>query len=194
MCFTPFGRFAPWPTIPRCHVSVPSMAVRAVVRCAIAYWSARVGTFRTPGPSAHTSRILPSGYRMSLSTTPCCTGWAPVPMLAWDGAVLDGLDPTVALVYHVPFDISPLRFGVTWECRFSTYRPPASHTSTTTSLGFGWLGLMASVITAPSGASKEKLTSLATVGATSARFTHRVGFFPGLMMPGPYQNIGTSCV
>src|SRR5204862_6973458 len=111
-----------------------------------------------------------------------------------DGAVLERVDPMVALVCHGSCDSSRLRSGVSWERRCSTYRPHASHTSTTTRLGFGWLGLMASVITAPSGASKEKLTSLATVGATSARFTHRVGFFPGLMMPGPYQNIGTSCV
>jgi hypothetical protein len=74
-----------------------------------------------------------------------------------------------------------------------TLSPPASHTSVTISGGgvpvFGTI----SGIDFPSGASNPKCSNLASVGATSASVTGRCTRPSAGMMPGPYQNSGTSC-
>src|SRR6266516_6319347 len=122
--------------MPRCQGSVPNIAVTALEPFAFAYSSASVGTLMTPGPRDQGSPTCPSANRTMLSTTPCVRGNAPVPMVTWTGAVFDGFDPTAAFAYQVPFGMRPFRRDQELECRSSTYRPPASHTRTTTSFGF----------------------------------------------------------
>jgi hypothetical protein len=78
-----------------------------------------------------------------------------VPIVAWTGAVDDGAEPTVALVYATPSFISRRRFGQFFGHSPRTYEPPASHTRVTMSLGLGALGSITSSITTPSGASKS---------------------------------------
>src|SRR5436190_17865621 len=186
--------WVPCPSMPRCQFSVPHIPTSALFPMAAWYCSARVSTIMAPGPRDHGSASLPSENRMMLSTTPWVLGNAPVPMVAWMGAVFDGFEPTVALSYQVPWGISPCRWGHIRGHRFSTYRPPASHTSTTTSLGWA-PGTMASSMDSPSGALKSvNPASLATVGAMSAEVTERFTFPWARMTPGPYQNMGTSCV
>src|SRR6266516_4687684 len=170
--------------MPRCQGSVPNIAVTALEPFAFAYWSASVGTLMTPGPLDHGSPRCPSANRMMLSTTPCVRGKAPVPMVTWTGAVFEGFDPTAAFSYQVPFGMSPFRCGHDPEWRFSTYRPPASHTSTTTSFGFGWLSLIASSMECPSWAENGNLTSFAMVGAMSELFTCLLTLPRARMMPG----------
>ena len=84
------------------------------------YCSARVSTSMAPGPRDHGSASLPSENRMMLSTTPWVFGNAPVPMVAWMGAVFEGFEPTDAFSYQVPFGMRPFRWGHIRGHRFST--------------------------------------------------------------------------
>src|SRR3954452_6396893 len=124
-------------------------------------------------------------------------GNAPVPIVAWIGGVFDGEDPDVAWVYNAPFGKSEWRYGHSCFQAFNTSHPPASQTSVTISGGAverRASGTSASVIDEPSGAwNRLKFSRSACVGARSASVTGR-GYVPGRIQPGPYQNIGTSCV
>ena len=57
---------------------------------------------------------------MKLSRTPCRRGKPPVPSVAWNGAVVEGDEPTVACVYLVLFARRAFRLGHTLGHRFST--------------------------------------------------------------------------
>src|SRR6266511_3734763 len=95
-----------------------------------------------------------------MSTQPWVRGNAPVPIVAWTGAVLDGLDPTVACSYQAPRVTSPRRLGQSSGHRSRTFRPPPSHTATTMSFGFEAPPLSAtSAMSLPSGARKSEKPS-----------------------------------
>ncbi len=131
-----------------------------------------------------------SPIRMRCPTRPCSRGNAPVPIVAWVCAVLVGVVPTVAFVYHAPSGMSERRYGQSSGQRSRTFIPAASHTIVTMSRGGTAFSASASRIDSPSGARKGKPRSLAWVGAMSASVTGRSTSPTGAMCPGPYQNIG----
>ena len=105
--------------------------------------------------------------------------------------MIDGDEPTLAWSNQIPFGIIERSTGQSFGNASRTLSPPASHTSVTIS-GGGVPGLGTSGIALPSGASNPKCSSLASVGATSASVTGRCTRPSAGMMPGPYQNSGTS--
>src|SRR5919106_6983246 len=112
--------------------------------------SASVGTRISAGFSpSYEPRTAPAGVRHWRSTTPCCTGQVPVPIVAWMAGVTDGDDPTTAFSTDVPPRMMRLRLGHALGHWLRTFQPPPSHA--TTRIAFGGAGR------SPSGTSASEI-------------------------------------
>ncbi len=140
---------------------------------------------RPGSPHAFTG---PPSRRTLWPVMPWVRGNAPVPIVVWVAAVTAGNEPEIALRYVAPSRMRRCRFGHASGHRRSTFHPPPSITSVTTTRGAnpGMPGR-----TRPSAARKSSNPrSLAVVGARSASVT-RSSWSCGSTAPGDQTTIGT---
>ena len=123
---------------------------------------------------------------------PCVRGKAPVPIVAWVDAVTAGNDPEIALRYVAPSRIRRLRFGHASGQRRSTFHPPPSITSVTTTRGCtgGVTEGIPGSHTPSVARNSSNPISRAVVGARSASVT-RSAWSWGSTRPGDHTTIGT---